>query len=79
MEPGGLDRLDYFAAQLAKNGVYYGFEFPDDEAKLQRLFLDNLPFALDVLDAARDPLHAHPTTTGIASQPVEFETVSPRV
>ncbi len=25
MEPKGLDRLDYFASQLTKNGVYYGW------------------------------------------------------
>ena len=25
MEAKGLDRLDYFASQLAKNGVYYGW------------------------------------------------------
>ena len=25
MDPAGLDKLDYFAAQLAKNGVYYGW------------------------------------------------------
>ncbi|MEI8194587.1 MAG: hypothetical protein WCI73_01625 [Phycisphaerae bacterium] len=41
MNPGGLDRLDYFASQLAKNGVYYGwshsFQFkirPDDKSRL---------------------------------------------
>ncbi|MDQ6828057.1 MAG: hypothetical protein M3081_04235 [Gemmatimonadota bacterium] len=62
-----------------ENGVYYGFEFPDDEAKLQELFSENLPLALDVLDAAADPLHTHAQATGIASERVTFESVSPVV
>ncbi|MHB0963592.1 MAG: M14 family metallopeptidase, partial [Gemmatimonadaceae bacterium] len=34
---------------------YYGFEFPDDETLLQQLFTDNLPFALDAIEMARNP------------------------
>lgn len=61
-----------------ENGSFYGFDFPDDEQKLQRMFLDNLPFALDVLDAAADPLHARPST-GLSVRAVELETLSPVV
>jgi hypothetical protein len=39
-------------------GASYGFVFPDDEALLQRVFRDNLPFALDVIAAAGDPAGA---------------------
>ena len=39
-----------------ENGTYYGFEFPDDEGRLQQLFADNMPFVARVLDAAFDPL-----------------------
>jgi hypothetical protein len=39
-------------------GAYYGFVFPDDEALLQRVFRDNLPFALDLIAAAGDPARA---------------------
>ncbi|HEX9727169.1 MAG TPA: M14 family metallopeptidase [Gemmatimonadales bacterium] len=31
---------------------FYGFEFPDDSASVARVFEDNLPFALAVLDGA---------------------------
>lgn len=60
-------------------GSYYGFEFFDDDARLQTLFLDNLPFALDVIESARDPLGwASPTT--LASTPrVALESVSPDI
>lgn len=62
----------------ALNG-YYGFEFPDDEAQLAQLFQDNLPFALDVIESARDPLgYASPTTFGRASR-VTLESVSPDI
>ena len=60
-------------------GQFYGFDFPDDESRLATLFEDNLPFALDVLDAARDPLNARPVATGIASERVGIESVSPAV
>jgi hypothetical protein len=62
-----------------ENGFYYGFEFPDDEAKLQTLFLDNLPLALDILESAREPLAARPQATGLPTEPVVLESVSPVV
>ncbi len=62
-----------------ENGSYYGFEFPDDEARLQTLFTDNLPFALDVIESARDPLaYVSPTTLGHADRLV-LESVSPDI
>jgi hypothetical protein len=62
-----------------EDSVFYGFDFPDDEQKLDRLFLDNLPFALDVLDAAADPLRARPSASGLTVRPVELESMSPVV
>jgi hypothetical protein len=62
-----------------EGNVFYGFDFPDDESKLQRLFLDNLPFALDVLDAAADPLHATPVASGLPVREVELESLSPLI
>jgi hypothetical protein len=35
-------------------GGYYGFEFPDDDMLLARVFRDNLPFALAAIAAAGD-------------------------
>jgi len=46
-------------------GGYYGFEFPDDETLLQQLFTDNLPFALDAIEMARDPANYRSATTGL--------------
>ncbi|MGI8496523.1 MAG: M14 family zinc carboxypeptidase, partial [Gemmatimonadaceae bacterium] len=59
--------------------TYYGFEFPEDETKLQTVFTDNLPFALDLLDAAADPLHARPRSSGVPSEPVALESAYPIV
>lgn len=44
---------------------YYGFEFPDDETLLQQLFTDNLPFALDAIEMARDPAGYVSPSTGL--------------
>lgn len=58
---------------------YYGFEFPDDETQLQQVFDDNLPFALDVMESARDPFaYISPTTFG-HSDHVVLESVSPDI
>jgi hypothetical protein len=62
-----------------EDSIFYGFDFPDDDQRLQRMFLDNLPFALDVLDAAADPLHARPAASGLAVRRVELEAMSPVV
>ena len=62
-----------------QSGSYYGFEFPDDEPQLQQLFQDNLPFALDVIESARDPYNYVSTTTGGHSEHIVIESVSPSV
>ena len=62
-----------------QSGSYYGFEYPDDEVQLQQLFQDNLPFALDVIEGARDPYNYVSTTTGGHSEHIVMESVSPSV
>ena len=59
------------------NGTYYGFLFPDDEGQLQQLFLDNLPFALDGIESARDPYGYVSPTTFFHTDRVVLESVSP--
>ena len=60
-----------------QNSTYYGFEFPDDEALLQQLFNDNLPFALDAIESARDPLAYVSATTFYHTDRLVLESVSP--
>jgi hypothetical protein len=60
-------------------GAFYGFVFPDDEIRLEALFRDNLPFALDLIESARDPVHFRSQTTGFAVEPVVLESASPTV
>jgi hypothetical protein len=62
-----------------QNSVYYGFEFADDEAQLQQLFSDNLPFALDAIESARDPFAYVSPTTFYHSDRVVLESVSPTI
>jgi hypothetical protein len=61
------------------NGGYYGFEFPDDEALIQTVFTDNLPFALDVIEAAADPSGHRSANTGLRDEPLVLESVAPVV
>ena len=60
-------------------GTYYGFEFADDAVQLDRLFQDNLPFALDLLDAARDPVAFVSTTTGRRTPRIVVESATPDI
>ena len=62
-----------------QNSSYYGFAFADDEAQLQQLFNDNLPFALDAIESARDPLGYHSPTTFYHADRVVLESVSPAI
>ncbi len=39
------------------DGIYYGFEFPDDENMVQTVFEDNINFALCIAESAKDPAH----------------------
>ncbi len=57
-------------------GMYYGFTFPDDSALVQRVFRDNLPFALSVIAAAGDPAGV-PGASGLMPTPVRIESVWP--
>ena len=59
------------------NGGYYGFEFPDNEHRLSQMFDDNLPFALDLLDAAVNPLEVRSVTTGLENERIGIESLSP--
>jgi Zinc carboxypeptidase len=60
-----------------QSGVYYGFEFPDDETQLQQLFMDQLPFAIDALESARDPVDYVSPNTFYHTDRVVLESVSP--
>jgi hypothetical protein len=62
-----------------ENSVYYGFRFSDNEAALQQLFSDNLPFALDAIESARDPLAYVSPTTFYHADRVVLESVSPTI
>jgi zinc carboxypeptidase len=53
------------------SGFYYGFVFPDDSAMVERVFRDNLPFAMAVIAAASDP--------GNAAGPAGMPPSAPRV
>ncbi|MCX5756569.1 MAG: M14 family zinc carboxypeptidase [Gemmatimonadetes bacterium] len=71
-----------FTAELTSgyNGdAYYGFEFVDDAAQIDRVFQDNLPFALDLLDAARKPAAFVSNSTGRATRRISVESVSPDI
>jgi zinc carboxypeptidase len=57
-------------------GLYYGFAFPDDSALVERVFRDNLPFALSVIAAAGDPTTA-PGASGLVPAPPRLESLSP--
>ena len=59
------------------NSAYYGFEFADTESQLQQLVDDNLPFALDAIESARDPFGYVSPTTFYHTDRVVLESVSP--
>ena len=59
-------------------GNYYGFEFPDDEALLDRMFRDNLPFAFGLLKAA-DNITAATVPPGAHLPVPQIESFWPRV
>ncbi len=57
-------------------GLYYGFEFPDDSALVERVFRDNLPFALSVIAAAGDPAAVR-GVSGLVPGPARIESLWP--
>jgi zinc carboxypeptidase len=58
------------------SGVYYGFEFPDDSAWVERVFRDNLPFARTLIASAGD-LARSPGVTGAIPSPPRFMSLWP--
>jgi hypothetical protein len=76
-----FDALAFTTELTTGNGPlgFYGFEFPDDEVLLERMFQDNLPFALDLLDAARDPAAFRSASTGLGADRIVLESVAPDV
>lgn len=58
---------------------WYGFEFPDDEALVEQVFQDNLPFALDAMEAAADPARWLSPTTGLGVPRIAIESATPVV
>jgi hypothetical protein len=57
-------------------GAPYGFEFPDDEAMVERVVQDNRPFALALIGAAGDVAHAT-GPSGLAVPPAALGAVWP--
>ena len=51
------------------SGLYYGFEFPDDSALVERVFRDNLPFARALIAASGDLAHAPGVTGAVPAAP----------
>jgi hypothetical protein len=58
------------------NDLYYGFEFPDDSALVERVFRDNLPFALSLV-AASGNLAAAPGVSGLIPNAPRFTALWP--
>ena len=57
-------------------GLYYGFEFPDDSALVERVFRDNLPFALTLI-AASGNLATAPGASGLVPAAPRFTSLWP--
>jgi hypothetical protein len=58
------------------NGLFYGFDFPDDSVLVDRVFRDNLPFAVAVIAAAGN-LRGAVGASGLAPAPPRFESLWP--
>jgi hypothetical protein len=56
---------------------FYGFEFPDNEQRLDTVFRDNLPFALDLIESARNPFGYLSATTAGRGGRIEVQNISP--
>ena len=57
-------------------GLYYGFEFPDDGALVERVFRDNLPFARALIAASGDMAQA-PGASGLVPGVPRFTSLWP--
>ena len=58
------------------DGLYYGFNFPDDSALVDQVFRDNLPFAVALIAAAGD-LRGAVGASGLALTTPRFESLWP--
>lgn len=58
------------------DGLYYGFEFPDDSTRVERVFRDNLPFARALIASSGD-LGRAPGVTGAVPAPPRFTSLWP--
>jgi len=58
------------------DGLYYGFEFPDDSALVERVFRDNLPFARSLIAASGDLARA-PGASGLVPGAPRFTALWP--
>ena len=69
-----------FTAELTSGccvaGLYYGFEFPDDSALVERVFRDNLPFARALIAASGD-LAGAPGASGLVPGTPRFTALWP--
>lgn len=57
-------------------GLYYGFEFPDDSVLVESVFRDNLPFARSLIDASGDLARA-PGASGLVPGAPRFTSLWP--
>jgi hypothetical protein len=57
-------------------GLYYGFEFPDDSTLVEQVFRDNLPFARSLIDASGDLARA-PGVSGLVPGVPRFTSLWP--
>ena len=60
------------------NGLFYGFDFPDDSVLVERVFRDNLPFAVALIGAAGN-LRGAVGATGVTPAAPRFESLWPDV
>lgn len=60
------------------NGLFYGFDFPDDSVLVERVFRDNLPFAAALIAAAGD-LRGAVGASGLTPAAPRFESLWPDV
>lgn len=58
------------------NGLFYGFDFPDDSVLVERVFRDNLPFA-EALIAAAGNLRGAVGASGLTLDAPRFESLWP--
>jgi len=69
-----------FTAELTSgccvNGLYYGFDFPDDSALVNQVFRDNLPFAVALIGAAGN-LRGAVGASGLSVPAPRFESLWP--